>query len=209
MYYYTYLLVSKQDNRLYIGSRGCPCKPEEDTSYMSSSKVESKEYLQNCLKIVLKTFLTRADALKHEIFLHEAFDVGNNPYFFNKVKQTTTKFDRSGQPLTLEHRKRISMANKISCNTPESKEKYRNNRLGKRLSDTTKSKLRECNLGGKSAKAKPILCKETGVVFEAISEAAIWAKVHYSSIVKVCNNKQRTAGGYTWQYINTKENHGN
>lgn len=31
-----------------------------------------------------------------EIYLHDLFDVGRNPMFYNKAKQTTTGFDRTG-----------------------------------------------------------------------------------------------------------------
>lgn len=201
MYYYVYLLINKTDHRLYVGSRGSTVPPEEDTNYKSSSKVVSKEYLDNCSKFILKTFLTRYDALLYEIKLHNLYDVGCNVRFFNASKQTSTKFDRTGIPMPKEQRDRISKSNKISCNKPEVKEKYRQHRLGTIMTNSTKQKLRELNLGGKSAKAVKVICIETTKVYGSISEAAVAVNIHYSGIAKVCAGKQQYAGGYTWKYL--------
>jgi len=106
MYHYTYLLISKLDGRLYIGARTSKVPPEEDT-YMSSAKTVSKEYKRNCTKSILKTFFTRKEALMHEIYLHNLFEVSTNPEFFNKAKQTSTKFDTTGVKLTKEHKAKV------------------------------------------------------------------------------------------------------
>ena len=200
-YYYTYLLRHKLDGRLYIGSRGCNCLPEEDTAYMSSSKAVTKEYLALCTKRIIRVFKTRIDALEHEIRLHNIFDVAVNPKFFNASKQTSIKFDRTGVPMSDKQRERISKANKISCNRPESKERYRQAKLGTKVSDATKQKLRELNLGSKSPKAKKVLCVETGVTYGSVSEASIAVGIHYSGIAKACSGKQKTAKNFTWKYI--------
>lgn len=201
MYYYVYLLINKTDHRLYVGSRGSIVPPNEDIAYKSSSKVVSKEYLENCSKFIIKTFLTRYDALLYEIHLHNLYDVGVNVRFFNASKQTSTKFDRTGIPMSQEQRDRISKSNKISCNRPESKERYRQHRLGTIMADSTKQKLRELNLGSKSAKAIKILCVETNTIYGSISEAANAVNIHYSGIAKVCAGKQQYAAGYTWKYL--------
>ena len=200
-YYYTYLLRHKLDGRLYIGSRGCNCLPEEDTAYMSSSKAVTKEYLALCAKRIIRVFKTRIDALEHEIRLHNMFDVAVNPKFFNASKQTSIKFDRTGVPMSDKQKERISKANKISCNRPEVKERYRQAKLGTKVSDATKQKLRELNLGSNSPKAKKVLCIETGVTYGSVSEAGIAVGVHYSGIVKACTGKQKTAKNFTWKYI--------
>ena len=199
-YYYVYTLISKNDLRAYIGYRGSFNKPAEDTKYMSSSKAVTKEYLQNCVKYVLKTFDTAKEALEHEIYLHTLYDVDVNPAFFNLSKQTSTKFSRTG-PMPQSQRDAIGKANKVARNTPESKEKQRQLRLGVVTTDSTKQKLRALNLGSKSAKARKVLCIETGTTYGALSEAASAIGIHYSNIAKVCSGKHKTAGGYTWKYI--------
>ena len=95
--HYVYILKNKIDGRLYIGDRTAPNgNPYKDTKYKSSCKVVSKEYKENCMKRILKTFETREEAKEYEIFLHNKYDVGNNPRFFNGAKQTSVGFDTSG-----------------------------------------------------------------------------------------------------------------
>lgn len=79
----------------YIGARTCDCEPEND-SYLGSSKVLTKEQLNNCKKVILAKFSTREEAIAEEIRLHELYDVSSNPNYYNLVKQTSTKFDQSG-----------------------------------------------------------------------------------------------------------------
>lgn len=200
-YFYTYLLINLDDGLMYIGSRGCSILPEEDTKYMSSSKAVSKDYLNRCDKLILDVFLTYKDALAHEIYLHNLHNVAVNPKFFNKSKQTSTKFTISGTRQSEETKKKISEANKISKGTPQAREKQRQRRLGAVVSDSTKQLLRELNLGGNSPKAKKVLCIETGMLFKSVSEAATYYNIHYSSICKVCSGKQKTAAKHTWKYI--------
>lgn len=200
-YYYTYLLISPDDGLMYIGSRGCDVPPEMDTKYMSSSKAVSKEYLNRCDKLILEVFLTYKDALSHEIYLHNLHDVAVNAKFFNKSKQTSTKFTIAGTRQSAETKMKISEANKISRGTPQAREKQRQRRLGTIVSDSTKLLLRELNLGGNSPKAKKVLCIETNMLFKSVSEASSYYNIHYSSICKVCSGKQKTAASYTWKYI--------
>lgn len=74
---------------------------------MSSAKTVTKEYLAACEKRILKTFNTRKEAVAFEVYLHEKFDVGKNPRFFNAAKQTSTGFDTSGIKLSKEHRQKV------------------------------------------------------------------------------------------------------
>lgn len=201
MYYYTYLLINNTDGRMYIGSRGCKCLPEEDTNYLSSSKVMSKDYLLDCRKSILKICLTSIEALTHEVYLHKLFDVAINPAFFNAAKQTSIKFDRTGVSQSDAHKKKISEANKISMGTEKNRARMREARTGVIVSDITKQKLRELNLGGNSPKAKKVLCIETSIIYRSVSEAAEAVGIHYSGIAKVCNGTQHKAATYTWKYI--------
>lgn len=111
MNHYTYLLVNPTTNMLYIGKRSCHCLPSEDTKYMSSSIYVPKE---KCFKLILNTFSTSEEAVKHEVYLHNLFNVGINPYFYNKAKQTSTKFDTTGtlNPHSEETKLKISTIKK-------------------------------------------------------------------------------------------------
>lgn len=87
------------EHKSYFGARSCNCPPEEDVKYMSSSKLIKKLYKEKpheFKKKILKTFDTRKEAVEWEIYLHSTYDVGRNPSFYNKSKQTSIGFDNSG-----------------------------------------------------------------------------------------------------------------
>ena len=90
---YTYEIENKINRIRYIGVRSCNEAPVDDP-YMGSSKrlneaiaIEGKE---NFTKKILQTFPTREEAMKHEIDLHELYDVARNPMFYNQAKSTST-----------------------------------------------------------------------------------------------------------------------
>lgn len=86
--YYSY----EEYGRGYIGSRTCPkgLRPEEDVSYLGSFRDKT---FNPTNKIILKTYATRDEALKAEIFLHKAYNVASNKNFANIVNLTSTKFN--------------------------------------------------------------------------------------------------------------------
>ena len=92
MYHYTYWLQD-EFGKAYIGVRSCKCNVYDDT-YMSSSNavIEAIKNGIEFTKSILAIWETRKDALLHEILLHDIFDIDNNPNFYNKAKQKTTKF---------------------------------------------------------------------------------------------------------------------
>lgn len=103
MHHYTYMLTVKSPvdtRRLYIGVRSCKVQPEQDVKYMGSCrpmKTWMKTQGQDCVeKIVLARWGSRQEALEHEIFLHDCFDVGANPEFWNQAKQSAKGFDTAG-----------------------------------------------------------------------------------------------------------------
>lgn len=104
-YHYTYKITvdnCSDQRKYYIGSRTSNCIPEEDVFYHGSCK-SLKEFLKSnpntpYKKEVLAYFPTRYDALEHEIQLHAEFDVARNPEFFNRARQTSTKFSTEGMP---------------------------------------------------------------------------------------------------------------
>lgn len=107
MIHYTYLLQFTNGQK-YIGVRSCKCIPKEDSKYLGSSKYTANLVLES--KTILKEFPTRIDAVNHEIYLHNFYDVVKSNLFVNQAKQTTTKFDVSGAYRSPEHNKKIKDA---------------------------------------------------------------------------------------------------
>lgn len=86
-----------------------------------------------------------------------------------------------GRELTDYHRQRIIESNK--------------NRV---LSEETIKKMSESHKGKATKKVR---CVETGVVFDSVTEAAMFVDKNISNIIACCKGKQKTCGGYHWEYV--------
>lgn len=104
MYHYTYRITNTKERMYYYGVHSCNCLPKEDIGikYFSSSKnkefiKDQKENPQDYKYKIIKIFDSRKEAIEHEIFLHNKFNVGINESFYNKAKQTSTDYDTTGK----------------------------------------------------------------------------------------------------------------
>ena len=118
-----------------------------------------------------------------------------------------------GRKLTQEQRKKLS----------ESLKGHVSPNKGKHLSEEAKTKISNAlkkwnaehespNKGRKYKKTqeailatsrghyKPVVCVETGIIYESIMYAAIFTNIDHSSISAVCRGKRKSAGGYHWRY---------
>ena len=93
-------------------------------------------------------------------------------------------------------------------------------RKGKHPSEETKRKLSEAKKGENNPlygkhhseehkrklslvckEKKKVLCIETGVVYESVTEAAKLTNSHYTNIVSVCRGRLKKTNGYHWRYV--------
>lgn len=146
MRHYVYMLTSNRDGRKYIGVRSCECEIHVDP-YMSSS-TEPREYVEDCIKVILKEFPTRDEAAEFEIALHELHDVGVNPLFFNKAKHTSALFDTTGNR---DVAIKIALAQIGSKNSMYGRSGVLSPNFGRKLSDVTKDKIRQKRIGTKAS----------------------------------------------------------
>jgi hypothetical protein len=99
--HYTYLItnLNPTNEKYYIGVRTCRCNISEDVYFGSCSYLRD-EMVKNGVgqyeKVIISEFKDRNNAMAHEIQLHEEYNVGINPLFYNRVKQTSTGFDIQG-----------------------------------------------------------------------------------------------------------------
>ena len=109
MYHYTYL-ITYEDSKLYMGVRSCRKKPIEDTKYIGSSKHTPNNNIIR--KDILAEYSSRKKAVSAEIKYHNDNNIAVNPMYYNRSKQTSTKFDTTGVacPQTPEHRNKIKVA---------------------------------------------------------------------------------------------------
>lgn len=109
MYHYVYRITHITLNKHYYGCRSTKHTPKEDLGvrYFSSSK--DKEFINDQCENpndyrykIIRICNTRKEAIKLEIKLHNKFDVGINESFYNRVKQSSNKFDTSGKALYVD-----------------------------------------------------------------------------------------------------------
>lgn len=157
MYHYVYEITNIISGRKYIGCRSCAVDPVEDIGYMGSSKYLKEDIdnigLDKFTKEILSTFGSRSEAIAEEIRLHNHFDVAVNELYYNRSKQTSTKFSFSRQGVSNEALYGKEKADLI-------KQKFLDSRIykkgeghpfyGKKHSCETKKKISTANIGNKS-----------------------------------------------------------
>ena len=105
IYHYVYRITNLVEKKHYYGKRSSKCDPKQDLGkiYFSSStdkefKVDQKLNPQNYRYKILQTFSSGSLAIARESKLHYKFNVGSNPKFYNRAKQTPKGFDSTGVP---------------------------------------------------------------------------------------------------------------
>lgn len=141
-YHYVYRITNIKLNKHYYGTRSSKIEPFKDLGFKyfsSASDIEfrddQKNNPENYKYIIVSIFNSREDAISLEIILHEKFNVGLNPSFYNKSKQTSIgfDFDSTGNQHSDETRRKISERAKL--------------RKGRPVSEETKTKLAEIQRG--------------------------------------------------------------
>ena len=154
--HYTYLIINTTNQMKYIGVRSCNCLPENDSDYMGSSKPldEAMETSPEAfVKTIIDTFPTRKNANADEQRLHEMYDVARNPEFYNQMN-APLGFCNAGNPLSSEHKRKMSEAHKGKTFSPEHKKNIsaaqrgeKNHFYGKHHSAETKEKMSAAKKG--------------------------------------------------------------
>lgn len=94
--YYSYETDKGIEGLGYIGSRKLKKAsiPEQEDYFGTPKSSKNREFKDNPNKdkIILGVFETAEEALEHEIYLHDIWDVDKNPHFANQAKQTSEKF---------------------------------------------------------------------------------------------------------------------
>lgn len=87
-----------------------------------------------------------------------------------------------------EQKRKWSLERKNKPVSPDHAAKNRVARLGKTNGENWKKAQFESH-------AKPVMCLETGTVYQSARHAAKELNLHYSKISLVCNGKRKTTGG--------------
>jgi hypothetical protein len=140
IYHYVYRITNIVEKKHYYGKRSSKIEPKLDIGFKYFSSSKDKEFMldqklnpQNYRYKAVGIFNTSEEALTREIKLHSKFNVGINPNFYNRSKQTSLKFsfDATGTTRPKEVGEKISRANKGRKHTKEHREKLKISMIGK------------------------------------------------------------------------------
>jgi hypothetical protein len=163
MYYYVYRISNLVENKHYYGKRSSKIEPKldlgikyfsssTDKEFMSSQKVNPENYEYT----IIAYCDTAKEALDLEVYLHEYYNVGVNPRFYNKAKQTTTRFSTDGIPLSEERKKYLSEINKGKKLSEETRRKVSLAGIGRKQTDHCKTVMRSVHVGSKRSEESKI-----------------------------------------------------
>lgn len=176
---------------------------------------------------ILYTNLTQEEAEHLEVELIKKYDTQNSEKGYNLARggETNCGFHR-----TEEFKRKLSDTraglytgeNSKLYGIPrseETKEKIRKAQIGvpkkdavkQHMSESAKKRwqpdnqvereyLRELNLGGNSAKAKTVICLETGITYPSMRDVERALGIDTSCVTRCCKGERNTAGGYHWAY---------
>lgn len=185
---------------------------------------------ENIKHEILFDGLSKEDAFKTEIELIKEYRSNEREFGYNKSsggecpvrglhwhqsKETIEKRVQKmrGRKLTQEHKKKLSESHKGQVSHNKGKPIPKETRT--KISNTLKrwnaehgspnkgrkyKKTPEAVLATSKGHYKPVVCIETGIIYESITAAETLTKTDGSSISAVCKGKRKTAGGYHWRY---------
>ena len=192
-YHYVYRITNLVENKHYYGKRSSYIEPKLDLGfrYFSSSRddqfiLDQKINPSHYRYKVIRLFKRVQEATIYEIKLHNLFDVGRNPRFYNKAKQTSTKFDTSGTIRSQEVRHKQSQTSK---NHATYKDKNGNS-VYLRTDDPSvlSGEVVSSSSGANNSRSKYIYITPYG---ETDTPAGLLHKMSRSCLWNMCMNKDR------------------
>ena len=190
-YHYVYRITNKSSNKFYIGKRTSSIKPEEDLGFFYRSSSTDMDFINEQIQNpndftydVLKKFNSSEDAIEYEIFLHEKYNVSNNPMCYNKSKQKSTGFSTEG---TSHDIKTIEKMKTWHANRPEMTDEH-----CKKISEALKGrKLSEDHIQ-KLKDAKKNVSKETRKkMSESAKSRAPMSDETKSKLAEIARNRDK------------------
>lgn len=167
MYHYVYRITNKAINKHYYGVRTSKTHPKDDLGHKYFSSSSDKEFIKeqknnpDIFKYkVIKICETRDESLDIEVKLHNRFNVDVNESFYNRAKQTSSKFyyDGTGEKNpnygnprnykpTPEIVKQIADKNRGKVRSDDVRKKLSDSLQGHYVSDETRRKISESRKG--------------------------------------------------------------
>lgn len=234
--YIVYCHILKLDGRKYIGITSQKPKKRWNygNGYTSYFKNAIKKYgWNNFDHQILYEHLTEEEAINKEIELIEEMQLndrtkgfnickggqGTNGYRFTKKDIDKMSKSHIGKKLSDEQKEKISIALKEYYShipkKPKPEPKPKGRKSGFHLTEETKEKLRQANLGKKQSdktilkrtkhfyKSIDMLTIDGKYIktFPSIIEASNETNTHRGHITEVCKGKRISANNYKWRYV--------
>lgn len=186
-------------------------KNGEYTQYLMANAIQKYGW-NNINHEILFTGLTKDEAENKEIELIAYYKSNQKEFGYNIQNGGNTYGTHSE-----EVKKKIGEANKKRIWKEESRTKLSEAMKGKKhlqkkteifkyaILKANKNRVWKEESKNKIADAhkKSVICIETNIIYESIKEAK--NKTGINHISEACNGKQKTAGGYHWQYIEKED----
>ena len=164
--------------------------------YMLTCKVNGKRYIGQSKNIKRRLNEHKNDAKNHrfDVPIHRAI----RKYGWENFDKIVLKFcpvERLDE-CEIYYIARINPEYNISKGGGGSK--------GRKLSLKQRQNLSKVRMGNK-CNCKPVICIETGEIFESLKMAAIKIGVSRASVTSAVRGKTKTCGGYHWDYLSEKD----
>lgn len=181
------------------------------------------KYGEEDFKFYILEYCNEDDLDNKEIYYINFYNTTDRKYGYNlksggqsschPTEEVKNKISESNKKAYQNHelRELRSMCALNQWSNPEIKEKImgsNNGMYGKHHTEETKQKIRKNRSGIPSHRRNttPVLCIELNQKFDDATEAGKKLSLDSSSILKVCQGKRKTCGGYHWKFLNTREN---
>ena len=195
MKYYTYAHYTADTKELFYIGKGTTSKDfpfkrafsEGGRNYLWKHKVKKHS---GFLCEILASWKTEKEAFEHEIFLISVFAgklvnltlggegcSGRKQSEEEKTKRANSIRGLKRTPLTLKRMSEAQKKNKVAKDTL-----INNIKLQK----------------------KQVLCIDTEIIYNSISDAGREMNIAFQNISKVCKKQRPKAGGYKWEFVNDR-----
>ena len=143
---------------------------------------------KNIRHVIVESGLTKAEAEALERSLIQRYKANNCRFGYN-IENGGTSVGK------------VAEATKQKQSKAKTGEK--NPFYGKHLTDEHIGKIRETRkaLDIQPVNKRPVLCVETGIIYESTAQATRELGIHNYAIRRVCYGERKTAGGYHWEFV--------
>ena len=203
MYGIIYITTNTANGKRYIGQH--KCTSDSFDGYLGSGvaflKALKKYGRNNFVRQTLEVCETFEDMQTAEEKWITYYDARNSDSFYNLANGG---MGTKGFVPTEQQRQNMSNARRGKKHSEETKKKIGETHKGKKLSEESKKNISNGRKGVRG-KHRPILCIETGKIYDALIDAAKDIEVSSASICDVLKGRTKSCHGKHFKYCDEEE----